>query len=285
MEKVAGGATTSYTYDEDDIVREVRGAAVVKYVHSLGVDEPLGREDGAGALTYYQADGLGSVVKVTDSSGSVVDSLGYDAWGSVEAGTPNPFGFTAREHDETGLMYFRARYLDPRVGRFISEDPVRIGRRKRFEIDGYSYVGNRVARLVDPYGRQAEALLCILHPFDCAKVNRCADQAFMATVMRFGHQGLDDPSDAYRHCFLSCCMAQRIGARRAQQFGDAHEAFPGNPNCENKMDQANNATGRALGKSSPTGNCYVMCDHVPLQKCPVGNDCGPTGGGYTSYTP
>ena len=80
-------------------------------------------------------------------------------------------------------------------------------------------------------------------------------------------------------------MAQRVGRRRAQQFGDAHEAFPDNPKCENKMDQANNASGRDLGATSPNGNCYVMCDHVPLQKCPVSNDCGPSGGGNTTYTP
>jgi uncharacterized protein RhaS with RHS repeats len=37
----------------------------------------------------------------------------------------NPFQYTGRDNDsETGLYYYRARYFDPRVGRFISEDPL-----------------------------------------------------------------------------------------------------------------------------------------------------------------
>ena len=60
VEKVAGGVTTSYTYDADDILREVHGGTTFKYVHGPGIDEPLSREDGSGALTYYHADGLGT---------------------------------------------------------------------------------------------------------------------------------------------------------------------------------------------------------------------------------
>ena len=41
VEKAAGGVTTSYTYDHEDIVREVRGATTLRYTHALGVDEPL----------------------------------------------------------------------------------------------------------------------------------------------------------------------------------------------------------------------------------------------------
>ena len=39
--------TTSYTYDGEDILREMRGGTTVKYVHGPGIDEPLAREDGA----------------------------------------------------------------------------------------------------------------------------------------------------------------------------------------------------------------------------------------------
>jgi RHS repeat-associated protein len=50
-----------------------------------------------------------------------------DGWGNLMPGsaTPDPLAFTGREWDpETGLSYFRARYYDPRLGRFISEDPI-----------------------------------------------------------------------------------------------------------------------------------------------------------------
>ncbi|MBI4640627.1 MAG: RHS repeat-associated core domain-containing protein [Candidatus Tectomicrobia bacterium] len=39
---------------------------------------------------------------------------------------PNPYTYTSREYDaESGLYYYRARYYDPRSGRFLSEDPLR----------------------------------------------------------------------------------------------------------------------------------------------------------------
>jgi len=49
---------------------------------------------------------------------------------------------------ETGLYYYRARYYDPQVGRFISEDPLGfIG-----GVDFYSYVLNRPIQMADPAG-------------------------------------------------------------------------------------------------------------------------------------
>jgi RHS repeat-associated protein len=91
---------------------------------------------------------------MTDAAGNVVHSYQYDAWGNIEAETGAPvdgvqYAFTGREWDpETGLYYYRARYLDPKVGRFISEDPIGLA-------DGlnlYTYVhGNPVTR-IDPTG-------------------------------------------------------------------------------------------------------------------------------------
>lgn len=55
--------------------------------------------------------------------------------------TPSP----AREWDpETGLYYYRARYYDPKIGRFISEDPIQSG--------SYAYAGNSPAVYGDPTG-------------------------------------------------------------------------------------------------------------------------------------
>jgi RHS repeat-associated protein len=57
--------------------------------------------------------------------------------------------FTGREWDrETGLYYYRARYYDPKAGRFISEDPI------GFEggINFYAYVANRPTVFRDPDG-------------------------------------------------------------------------------------------------------------------------------------
>jgi RHS repeat-associated protein len=72
-------------------------------------------------------------------------------------GTVTGYGFTGREFDpETGLLYYRARYYDPKIGGFISEDPV------DFE-DGltrYSYVLSNPVNLIDPTGYTEEPAAC-----------------------------------------------------------------------------------------------------------------------------
>jgi RHS repeat-associated protein len=62
------------------------------------------------------------------------------------------YAYTGREWDsETGIYYYRARYYEPKLGRFISEDPIGLG-------DGpnrYAYVHNSPVERLDPYGFQA----------------------------------------------------------------------------------------------------------------------------------
>jgi YD repeat-containing protein len=116
VEKVTSGLTTSFTYDAEDILREVRGASTVKHVHGPGIDAPLAAEDGSGALTYLHADALGSIVRRTSPAGVIVDEYGYDVWGSIDGELNEPtYSFTGREWDpEVGLYYYRARYYDPK---------------------------------------------------------------------------------------------------------------------------------------------------------------------------
>jgi RHS repeat-associated protein len=63
--------------------------------------------------------------------------------------------FTGREWDsETRLAYYRARYYDPRLGRFTSEDPIGLVAGPNL----YTYVRNNPSNLVDPHGEVAVAL-------------------------------------------------------------------------------------------------------------------------------
>jgi RHS repeat-associated protein len=152
VEKVAGGVITSYTYDGLDSLREVRGATSFKYVHGLGVDQPLAREDGSGALAYYHADGLGSIVKHTNQTGVIVHEYRYDAWGNVEAGASEAgSAFTGREWDpEVGLHYYRARYYDSKGANFVSEDPLHLA---GGDTNFYAYVRGNPTNWTDPEGQ------------------------------------------------------------------------------------------------------------------------------------
>jgi RHS repeat-associated protein len=156
VEKVADGVTTRYLYDGEDIVREIRGGATFKYIHGPGIDEPLASEDASGTLTYYHADGLGSILKRTSQAGAVVHEYRYDAWGQIEAGATEPgYAFTGREWDpEIELAYYRARFYSSAVGRFVSADPVGMKDRS----SRYAYVVNNPVIGVDPTGMRTHVL-------------------------------------------------------------------------------------------------------------------------------
>ena len=149
VEKVAGG-TTTYAYDQDDLIRETAGGVAIKYIHGDEIDEPLASENASGALSSYHADALGSAVKIADPAGSVVHTNRYDAWGGLESGGERSgFAFTGREWDpETGLHYYRTRYYDPAAGRFLSEDTA--GLMGGFNL--YRYVQDQPTILTDPNG-------------------------------------------------------------------------------------------------------------------------------------
>ncbi|AVD82340.1 type IV secretion protein Rhs [Pseudomonas sp. SWI6] len=89
------------------------------------------------AIAWYQCDHLGTPMELTDHHGEVAWAGQYKAWGDVrevrsdwakQVGMSNPIRFQGQYHDhETGLHYNRYRYYDPRVGRFVSQDPISYG--------------------------------------------------------------------------------------------------------------------------------------------------------------
>ena len=90
----------------------------------LGVDERFAR-GGSSLLT----DALGSTVGLA-ASGAVATRYGYDPYGAsqaIGAASDNPYQFTGRESDGTGLLHYRARYYHPGRGRFVAEDPIGLG--------------------------------------------------------------------------------------------------------------------------------------------------------------
>jgi len=74
-----------------------------------------------------------------------------DAWGNLEAGgSAAGHAFTGREWDpDTQLHYYRARYYDATIGRFLSEDPIR---HAKGDENFYSYVRNDPTTWSDPFG-------------------------------------------------------------------------------------------------------------------------------------
>ena len=76
---------------------------------------------------------------MTSSTGALVERETYDAYGNSAGSTRTRYGYTGRERDSlTGLQYNRARFYDPQLGRFISEDPIGLDGGINF----YRYVKN-----------------------------------------------------------------------------------------------------------------------------------------------
>jgi RHS repeat-associated protein len=145
--------TTDYVYDHSDVLETINqsGTVLSRYTDTLNVDEPLS-ELISGTTSYYEQDGLGSVSSLSNSAGALANTYAYDSYGKLLASTgtlANPFQYTGREFDsETGVYGYRARYYDPSIGRFLSEDPMRFSVDENF----YRYVYNSPVGLSDPSG-------------------------------------------------------------------------------------------------------------------------------------
>jgi hypothetical protein len=83
--------------------------------------------------------------------------------------------------------------------------------------------------------------------FKVLLIKKSKDTAFNETKGRFGYNGHNDKSDAFRHCFWSAILSRDIGSWWAKAFTDAHETKPGQPAEEKEMDLHNNAVGLELG--------------------------------------
>nr|WP_250564781.1 RHS repeat-associated core domain-containing protein [Adonisia turfae] len=123
-------------------------------MHGPNVDQILAEETANGDVRWALTDHQGSVRDVIDNQGTVLNHITYNSFGQVTSET-NPdidfrFGYTGRELDEaTGLMYYRARYYDPAVGTFVSEDPLGFD---AGDANLYRYVFNSPTNFTDPSG-------------------------------------------------------------------------------------------------------------------------------------
>jgi len=171
-----GGVNTQYQYDGDgNRVSQQTSVGTYGYVNDTeaplpvvvnenGPDGSISYAYGAslisasatGLQSFYQFDGLGSVATVTDGTASQKASYIYEPWGSVIGGadllaSKNKFRFTGEAVDPgTGLVFLRARYYDPALGRFLSPDPIGSPNRS-----AYTYADNAPSSRIDPSGLTA----------------------------------------------------------------------------------------------------------------------------------
>ncbi|VEF10077.1 Rhs family protein [Pseudomonas fluorescens] len=159
IRKTVDGVVTEFFWQGEQIVAESSQNEYRSYVYEPGTFRPLALLDGKGPKKacpfYYQLDHLGTPLELTDYSGEIVWSAQYDAYGKVAALTlaadeylDQPLRFQGQYFDaESGLHYNRHRYYDPRLGRYLTPDPVKLAG----GLNQYRYVPNPTG-WVDPLG-------------------------------------------------------------------------------------------------------------------------------------
>jgi RHS repeat-associated protein len=109
------------------VLMETDNAGVVQATYNYGND--LISMNRVGVNSYYHYDGLGTVKQLSDEAGAVVASYVYDSFGnsvSSVSSVANNYGFTGEQQfaEPDNLVFLRARYYSPQIGRFMSRDPI-----------------------------------------------------------------------------------------------------------------------------------------------------------------
>ncbi|HEX8584312.1 MAG TPA: RHS repeat-associated core domain-containing protein, partial [Allosphingosinicella sp.] len=151
--QVAGATTTRFAYDGADVIAEYNASNALqrRFVHGPGTDEPLVWYEGAGTTDrrFLHADERGSIVTVSNGSGSVTNVNRYDEYGKPAPTNVGRFQYTGQKWiGEIGLYDYKARMYHPTLGRFLQSDPIGYGA----GMNMYAYVGGDPVNLVDPTG-------------------------------------------------------------------------------------------------------------------------------------
>ncbi len=149
-------------YDGQSVVAEKDGSGTITASYTNGRDRVISRTKYGTTTTteFFLYDGNMNLDAIVDEDGDLVQQFTYDVFGAIrttagsgQTDSSGRFsgGIGHVADAESGLTYMRARYYDPSLGRFISEDPGRNG------TNWYVYCGNNPVNNVDPSGNSSIA--------------------------------------------------------------------------------------------------------------------------------
>ena len=153
--KTINAGVTQFLYDGWNPVQELNGANPPSPTANLltgpKIDEYFTRADSNGAMNFL-SDSPGSTIALANSAGAIATQYTYEPFGNVTpsgATSTNPYQFTGRENDATGLYYYRARYYSPTFQWFASHDPIGFA---GGDANLYGYVIDDPVDYLDPFG-------------------------------------------------------------------------------------------------------------------------------------
>jgi RHS repeat-associated protein len=151
--KEQGSNGTSYSFYASN------GKLMYRYVNGQDIDyyylggKLVANKKGA-TVTYLHSDYLGSTAAESSTSGTVTSRMHYQPFGESIEPPKDDIGYTGHKFDtDLGLSYMQARYYDPVIGRFYSNDPVGYSPNNPVgSFNRYSYVNNNPYKYTDPTG-------------------------------------------------------------------------------------------------------------------------------------
>jgi len=223
VRRTQGTQITKFTYDGLDVVMDDVNGTLTKYQNGFGIDNKLKMATG-NTPSYFLTDHLGSTNALTNSTGAITSSATYDSFGNQTGNLATRYSYTGREFDSfTGLHFYRARWYDANIGRFISEDPIGF---RGGDINLYGYVENDPINMTDPTG------LIGLYTYPNGRLRGSpfpfGDFYPMYDEMhRNRGAGLErfpgEENSAMRHCVVSCEDSGRWGYDNVRLMGFGNE--------------------------------------------------------------
>lgn len=163
--------------------------------------------------------------------------------------TPQSYIDNAHNHlenlmqDPAYLAFVQNQIQNSTTGEIWWEDDAWLDNPTNFNLDIDAGVTNAPIQELTP----EEKVLVALYPIQAYKINRNASTAQSETVARYGTNGLNDKSDAFRHTFWLAINTKSIGSLLALLFSNAHETqVPSQLQLEKTMDLHNNSVGIGL---------------------------------------
>ena len=152
IEAMDGSSTTYYFYEGSSMIASLSGTSWLDNIYGNGM--LLAQASGSSSY-YYQNDALGSTRLVTASTGAILYSSDYlpfgASFGTSGSFTPE-FEYTGKLVDVSGLYYYGARFYDPSIDRFITEDTSTGSPGDPLSLDRYVYARDNPEAITDPTG-------------------------------------------------------------------------------------------------------------------------------------
>lgn len=163
VSKKVNNKTTNYLYEYDRVVLETDGQGNESARNVYGTNL-LARTDGSDTY-YYMYNGHGDVTALLNPEGQIPATYYYDAFGNITDQTVTGEVYQPVKYagyyfdDETGLYYLNARYYDPKIARFLTEDTYTGDPNDPLSLNLYTYCKNEPIMYIDPTGHFWEGVV------------------------------------------------------------------------------------------------------------------------------